>query len=338
MTKQENQPICPKCGYDQSGEIATWESQCPVHGICPECGYEFAWIDVLNPIRIQLDWFVEHAMSRRGLLKRSHRTLWMMLIPNRYWRRVTMETPRSMKRHLLWVLLLMAILHALTTAAMVGARFGFNYYDYVSTRSVLAQVTDPTQRRLISSWMTDFSDFYYWLEVVGDSVLHPLIDRGYFNGESAIRYAVVALGCFGISLVWLIMFSAFPATRRRTKLRMIHVVRAVVVAGTVPILGIQLGRFSEALMLAGVYWPPLGEFITPISEELTSIWLMGAAIWLMWFWIAAVRVGWKVNAKWWELILVSFASLMGIVVAAWIGFAIGPFREYIDLFLYSYGI
>ncbi len=43
-------PTCPKCGYDQSGEIATWESQCPLEGRCPECGFDFVWADVMDPV------------------------------------------------------------------------------------------------------------------------------------------------------------------------------------------------------------------------------------------------------------------------------------------------
>ena len=34
---------CPRCGYDLSGEIATWTEACPVRGLCTECGLEFAW-------------------------------------------------------------------------------------------------------------------------------------------------------------------------------------------------------------------------------------------------------------------------------------------------------
>ena len=68
-------PICPKCGYDQSGEITTWVTQCPLEGTCPECGYALYWSDVVNPSRIRLPWFVEHAESKRGLLRRTIPTL-----------------------------------------------------------------------------------------------------------------------------------------------------------------------------------------------------------------------------------------------------------------------
>lgn len=47
-TDPRHTPRCPRCGYDQSGEVQTWRSACPLHGRCPECGLEFRWRYVLH--------------------------------------------------------------------------------------------------------------------------------------------------------------------------------------------------------------------------------------------------------------------------------------------------
>lgn len=36
-------PSCPRCGYDFSGAVASWDTACPLTGVCSECGYEFDW-------------------------------------------------------------------------------------------------------------------------------------------------------------------------------------------------------------------------------------------------------------------------------------------------------
>jgi len=52
--------ICPRCGYDQSGIIATWHSACPLRGLCSECGLDFEWRLVLGPEVLGPPWSIEH--------------------------------------------------------------------------------------------------------------------------------------------------------------------------------------------------------------------------------------------------------------------------------------
>ena len=114
MTAQHAQSvICPKCGYDQSGAIATWEDQCPIEGTCPECGLGFAWANIIDPARVDLRWYIEHAPRKRDLLVRSPPTLRRLLIPNLYWRSVGVSTRIEIRTLLLWLLLLLLVWHAL---------------------------------------------------------------------------------------------------------------------------------------------------------------------------------------------------------------------------------
>ena len=72
---------CPRCGYDQRGEVATWGDAWPLSGTCTECGLEFEWGPVLAPEKFEPAWCVEYAESRFGFLRNSSKTFWRSLWP-----------------------------------------------------------------------------------------------------------------------------------------------------------------------------------------------------------------------------------------------------------------
>ncbi len=305
-------PICPKCGYDQSGEIATWTTQCPLQGTCPECGYELSWPDVVNPSRIRLPWYVEHAESKRQLLRRTIPTLWILLIPNRYWCRVTMETPRSLKRYFLWIAILMAILHILTSAAFVVTSFVLTTMRNSDTEAWMVNQTPEIQAQF-QAYLVDTTTFDYWWPLIAESVLYPIVNNSfYYNGLSAIALASAAF-FIGISVMWCILFVAFPTTRKRSKLRFVHIARAMIICASLPLFLIELARGFDVLLYIGDVWVPLSR----LESQSLLIWNVAVTcllIWVQWFWISATRIGWKVKARWWELILVMLASFFGVVL------------------------
>lgn len=85
---------CPRCGYDQSGIIATWDSAdaCPLEGTCSECGLTILWRDLLNPQWTLPRWSFEH---RAGWWQVGvHlRTCCAALRPWSFWTRMTMHFP-----------------------------------------------------------------------------------------------------------------------------------------------------------------------------------------------------------------------------------------------------
>ncbi len=334
---QPQTPICPKCGYDQSGEIATWSTQCPTTGTCPECGYTFAWADVTNPSRIQLPWYVEHAKSKRHLLKRTLPTLWILLFPNRYFRRLTMETPRSIKSYLLWLTLLMLILHILSTAALIAANFGYHYQSNASIAQRMPAVPSAEQQ-ILATWITDFSSINYWKPIIGEALLFPIIQRSAFEQGISQVMAGTATACLGISIMWLILYSAFPVTRKRTKLRMAHITRAMIVAGFLPMLTFEIGRILEAIIFADNFLKPTFFFASSIIYSTIFVLILWMIIWTQWFWIAATRIGWQIKAKWWELVLLTIASFLGMPIAGLIMTAFKPIRIAIEHFAIWIGI
>ncbi len=99
-------PLCPRCGYDQSGVAATWQGAgvCPLAGTCSECGEAFEWADLFNPRRRVLRGFFEHARGWRRLLTWSQITFLWTLLPWVFWRRVGSERYPLRRRALLWPL------------------------------------------------------------------------------------------------------------------------------------------------------------------------------------------------------------------------------------------
>lgn len=86
-------PICPRCGYDQSGTVASWDRAdplaCPLRGVCTECGLEFRWGDLLSLKLGRTSRFYEVAEWR---LRRSFLiTAWRALTPWSFWRWALME-------------------------------------------------------------------------------------------------------------------------------------------------------------------------------------------------------------------------------------------------------
>lgn len=77
-------PLCPRCGYDQTGVISSWQHSCPLTGICPECGLDFPWRNLLNPDHASHLSLFEHAQSHR--LRAWWRTTRKTWRPRRFWK------------------------------------------------------------------------------------------------------------------------------------------------------------------------------------------------------------------------------------------------------------
>ena len=148
---------------------------------------------------------------------------------------------------------------------------------------------------------------------------------------------MLATACLGFSIMWLILYSAFPATRKRSKLRMIHIRRATIVAGLLPFLIIELGRLFDAVLFAAIYWNPMSQISLYIYPMIVFL-ILWMVLWTQWFWFAATRIGWQVNAKWWELVLIAIASLLGTPIAGLLMLAFKPVQISIDLFARLVGV
>jgi hypothetical protein len=98
--------LCPRCGYDQRGEIVRWESACPMDGRCTECGLTFEWGDVLSMKRGRLPWCIEH-VERRAIPRGTVNTLVKSLRPWRFWRQLRLSHIMRLRRLALYVFLIL---------------------------------------------------------------------------------------------------------------------------------------------------------------------------------------------------------------------------------------
>jgi len=122
-------PACPRCGYDQSGIVATWNDRCPLKGVCSECGLPFDWHDLLDPDATTPSWSFEHARSRP--FRKLQATWVRSLRPWTFWRSMRLEHPIIPRRIFVWMFACLAALHALAAAKGLAEEWEDLYRDIV---------------------------------------------------------------------------------------------------------------------------------------------------------------------------------------------------------------
>ncbi|MCC6661345.1 MAG: hypothetical protein IT437_10715 [Phycisphaerales bacterium] len=109
-----NAPLCPRCGYDQTGLIATWLASCPLEFVCTECGacIPAAWLFEPGP-----RWSIEHA--RRRFVMRWALTTLVALLPTTLWRGLR-PNDKAPPYRLLWMAIAwLGLLHAVSALSLV---------------------------------------------------------------------------------------------------------------------------------------------------------------------------------------------------------------------------
>ena len=278
-------PICPKCGYDQRGEIATWESVCPLDGRCPECGLGFAWGEVFDPLLNDVYWYGEHAKSIRGMVWRMPMTLLKLVFPIRFWRTVDVKKSVNPWRLVFWAILCIVLVHLL-----VSVPNGFRAWD---EQNWSGKSTLTGHYRAHGG--------YGIAEIIVDGIAYPFFDAYPFSAGRVpgLRFAIgwsdywynglwKPLGFqIGFIVLWLVVLIAIPQTRKLIQLRGVHVFRAAVLSVLVMALCFELTRLNFAIYrISGLRYYRFSWF--------TSMLVPVAVLWQMLFWGSAVVVGWRV--------------------------------------------
>jgi hypothetical protein len=290
-------PICPRCGYDQSGEVAAWTDQCPLRGLCPECGTGFAWADLFDPARQDIRWLVEHAPDLRGRAGRTVPTLWRMAWPWVFWRRVDIHARTAPRAAAGWLLLIWAMAHLATWLpfSLLFAMMGSGYW--LSVDGARTYLRESSRTELIDAALTGF----LWPVVSVFNLRPSWID--YYGGR---EFASVFRVPLGMGLTWFAVMAVLPVTRRLAKLRRAHLLRALL---------FQWAMIVPAYYAVRVLFP-FGETYASIAVGLVGIGIyLLLCVWSLGWWVAALRVGWGVRS--WPLtILATLAAILGGVVAA----------------------
>jgi len=300
-----HQPICPKCGYDQSGEIFTWTSQCPLQGTCPECGLELLWADVFDPSRVHLSWYIEHTKQVNAGLRRIPSTLWKMLIPNRFWKRLTVQSPVYPHRLWAWIGAGMLALYMYRTVVSIALNAYSTFrWNQLADDAVAQNMISVLNAAKIKANMTREP---YWIDLILDSGSHSI--KQVLSGEdSATQFALIILA---MVLIWTLIMTVVPATRRIAQLRMEHIYRATALSFAVVLVGFILVSTSETLAeifnmagmrVSGAWGNSFSASQTRFnnaeyySRLAISIAFIAIIVWTQWFWIAAIVRGWRVRS------------------------------------------
>jgi hypothetical protein len=282
-------PICPKCGYDQSGAIATWELQCPLEGRCPECGLDFQWCDVFDPASGDLGWYVEHGSSLWQIAKRTPGTLRRLALPHIYWRAVGVQTQIRLGSLCIWLILCALGLHL-----FVSIPYGIGIWHGMSVR-YYGSLSGLYQMAGLKGMMAPF------VNAVGSPFVYEFVDpnngavafgSGLFD-RSTVRHEISPMiPLIGMTAGWMVVLLAVPVTRQRAKLRSAHVFRAglmslLVVFGSLEFAKLAMGldRWAQVGFTVTSRWQGVfGGIVMPIL-----------GIWLLVFWAIAIKVGWRIR-------------------------------------------
>lgn len=277
---------CPRCGYDLSGVVQSWEGECPLRGQCSECGLELEWAEVVAPKWVPPAWSIEHAkyVGVWGLARRGAKGVVRAMWPWALWRGVPLGAPVVASRLPIVALMMFAagwVAMSITALAlMVVSTLIFQHV--VSTGALGVGVQAPgLVERLTSEWAT--WAFPVW----------PASRRSGPLDEEKARALVVVVG---MTLAVAPSFVLMPVTMSRQRVKWSHVWRAVawgmwvlpVVCAVTPLLRLfaeclfyaSLGAGSrrawQEVYLAVRYWGPIG-----------GVLVMFAVTWMWW----AVAVG-----------------------------------------------
>lgn len=307
MPKAAIHPICPKCGYDQSGEVATWETQCPVQGTCPECGLKFTWTEIYHPLMHDLLWYSEHARSIRACVWRTPGTLRRLVVPLLFWRSLNVKKRVSLPMLCVWCILVCIGAHMLVAVA-VGLE---QWQESNWTAQPLAQYLN--QNGVSGALAIYLNGLVQPLYEVTPNVrgYSRFIDLGFrkewWSTESLMDAIFRPIGFqIGFILLWMIVLLAIPHTRKLTKLRGVHIARAVILSVTAMVLTFELYRLNEALH-------GLGGYRMGITSLLYNSIVPAMIVWQMIFWGSAIAIGWRIRS--WKL-LVALGTVAGLLGGA----------------------
>jgi hypothetical protein len=278
---QQPVPRCPRCGYDQSGLIATWTESCPLAALCTECGYSFDPADAIHPTRKRLPWLYEHA-KHWWSVRAWWRTVLMLLWPPLFWKRVRPEHEVRVGRLVMMTLLpVVAVLTSLVVLNLAEHLTAGRTYYYRQTT--------------LAPWGTSITDGF---QEFASGFMRPAFREWLWT------FSNTDISLFFIGVFWLppsLAFLAVSSEWAKTKLTRKHLARVLLYA--IPPLLVPM--WVMTIWQQGIQWyqivymlqPPQGRLGWPEPWRIDGIDLSSPAIfaltlvWLPLYWFCAIRYG-----------------------------------------------
>jgi hypothetical protein len=312
-----DRPLCPRCGYDQTGTVDTWTDQCPLESLCPECGYTFAWSDVWYLDRHKLSGFFEHEKGHWPSFVAAWRTLLWVLVPFVFWSRVQMHHEVRVRRVLLWSVVVFASMWA---AVSILRAVAF-YLDGASGVGVGST---------ISTTLIDLSNAFVFPVFYLDSTAWsfapngmPISRPGLSVNFLLVYWSPVFLGIVGQAVAVPILLLLLPVTRRRCKIRKVHVLRAAVYGQSWVFFHLLLLLISALIGAIDADWDLALAMSGPINDFLYE-YRLGYALfmgsWIATWWWCVLAIGFhmpRATRHWLVLMVAAILILLLGLVSDW---------------------
>lgn len=269
---------------------------------CSECGHTFTLFDVFYPQVNDQRGFVEHARSWFGYIGRALRTWLWALVPNWFWRRVMIRQRISVRRMLLWPLVVLLFLHAVNAAAGMAVL------------AMEQHLGAPHQLPTYTSMLT-------WpVLVMADETGAWVFEWTIWECEAI----VYALPMIPFHLTWPVMLLVLSESRRQAKIRRAHLARGVVYGlswifllplirtGWLAVEATDLGLHGVA---GAWWWGGFWSSALPVLwrqeiEPFFTIWVVGGFVWLTWWWWSAIIQGWRFHQGWLVALLLTIVAML----------------------------
>lgn len=308
-------PACPRCAYDLSGAVATWQDSCPLTGLCPECGLDFEWTDIFTPERNRVRGLFEHARGAIQSARWLEYTWFLTLWPPRFWRTVRLEAPVVPRRVAAWPVLITLVVWSAGSIVTSAAGLASAAIEVMGRRAPLAH---DVLRVVINAWIDPFAAIYAWSGPWSLEWNDDLWRWGRY-------YFPLCLA----TLTWAVVITALPTTLRAARVRWQHTLRAVAYSLA------WIPAVATAHVLDGLYWASQlfvqnGGWINPNTTpprpahtELLhhiSPWLLPLiTAWLFAWWWCALHTGFRLKSagRIWQVLAVpaALAWLIGFLLS-----------------------
>ncbi len=285
---EHDHPQCPRCGYDQSGEISRWEVSCPLAGVCSECGLEIEWSTILSKAFAPPPDFYEANPTSMAFI----RTMLRSRKPRAFWSWVRMTYPVNLRRA--------------CAAAIIGPLFCYLLSLLVITLCRTAAVTMAVNNWAPPSTMTGRPNLWpIVLQGISVSALPGTMFRPYSSSGIVIAPFAEWLLIHAIAYLFVpVSLLLLPATLRQARVLPRHVVRitaygmiGIPIACMLPRVAFEalgaigsLIRGYRGLFFAGLM-NDLGQLVDAIlklfAQRLTLVSALILPLWtILWWWRA----------------------------------------------------
>ena len=176
----------------------------------------------------------------------------------------------------------------------------------------------------------EMADPSYWMGNLKDAFHTSLLNATGLT-QNGMHFVFIALG---MSVLWVMVLCVIPTTRRVAKIRLMHVHRAMALSCFAGLLGYLLALIFDTgaqLMMyskLSINTTQLSSTNRIVSYSLTTgtnqfelyanlivtIGLLFGMIWVQWFWITAIVVGWRIRSV--------LLAVLGLIASLLAGFTV----------------